>query len=288
MTVLLLATLAGSSCLPLPPAAERIVAADLAGGWPALAAAAPDAPVGLAPAPGVQRTFTGAELQRIGARLHIDGPPPVAICVERPNSPLDPARLLDAMRRALPEARIELIEHSRAAAPPGDMVFPLALLQPTGLWRGYIEYAPSRRYSIWARVKVRTSVVRVVAVEALPAGRPIAAAQVKIETIEAAPGGAMAAQSPDEVVGLVPHRSIAPGKPVLRAQLAEPPDVVRGQSVQVEVRQGAALLQMQVLAEADGRRGERVVVKNPSSGRRFLARVAGKGLVVVGGTGKEP
>ena len=279
---LVLATLAAASCLPLPPAAERITAADLAGGWPALAAAGSGTAVAFAPAPGVQRVFSAGELQRIGARLGVDSEPPGPVCVERASAPLDPAALLASMQRVLPEAEIEIVEYGRAAAPAGEVVFPKALLQPSGLWKGYIEYAPSRRFSIWARVKVRLTVTQVVATETLPAGKTIAAPQLRLETVTAAPGAAVGAQSIEEVAGRIALRSIAAGKPVPRAQLAEAPDVTRGQSVRVEVHHGATRLETEGLAQANGRRGDRVLIQNPTSGRRFLARVAGEGLVVVG------
>ena len=288
MTTLFLFALAGSACLPLPPGADRITARDLAGGWPALEQASPEEAVGLAPAPGVQRIFSVADLARLGARLKIEGAPPAAICIERAMAPLVPALVLEAMKQALPGSQIEIVEHSNRPAPAGRLVFPPGTLQSSGRWNGYVEYSPGHRFPIWAHVRVRTSIQQVVAAEALPAGRPISAAAVKLETVEALPGSAAAAQSLGEVIGKTARQAIPAGKPVLRKQLEETPEVVRGQMVKIQAREGVALVQAEGLAQANGRRGDRVTVKNPTSGRSFAARVAGPALVVVGSNWREP
>ena len=288
MIPLFLFALAGSSCLPLPPGADRITGRDLVGLWPAIGQAAAEETLGFAPAPGVQRIFSPAELVRIGTRLKIESAPPAPICVERATAPLGPAPVLEAMQQALPGAQIEILERSNRPAPAGTIVFQPGMLQASGVWHGYVEYAPGRRFPIWARVKVRTSVQQVVALEALVAGRPISAAAVKLTTVEAPPGPIAAAQSLDEVIGKTPRQTIPAGRPVLQRQLAETPEVVRGQVVKIQVREGVAVVEAEGMAQASGRRGDRVTVKNPSSGRIFAARVAGPALVVVGRNWREP
>jgi len=49
----------------------------------------------------------------------------------------------------------------------------------------------------------------------------------------------------------------------------------------VEVSEGGALLALEAQAETGGRSGDIVFLKNPETGRRFQARVEGKGKVVI-------
>ena len=285
MTALVVAALAASFCVPLKPEAERITASDLAQLWPALAQAPADTLLGFAPAPGVQRVFAGTELHRIAVRLHLAAEPEAPLCVERPRVALERERMLAAMQRAWPGARIEILDAARGVVPAGEVEFPRAQWQPSGLWRGYVAYAPHRRFGLWARVKLRVPGTRVVAAERLAAGRAVAAAQVRLETAEAPPSALAPAETLEEVIGRIPRLPIAAGAVVTRAQLAPPLDVVRGQTVRVEARQGAAYLELEGRAEADGRRGDRIAVSNLTSGKRFPARVTGPGTVAAGGGG---
>jgi flagella basal body P-ring formation protein FlgA len=276
----LLALAAG--CLSLPAGRDEITAGDLAARAPAFAAVEAASRIGFAPAPGARRLFSAAELRRLAARLGVaDAAIAGDVCVERAVRPLDPARLVEAMRKALPEARIELKDYSRYPAPEGEIEFARAALQPSGLWTGAVRYGKSRRFAIWARVSAEVSRRQVIALETLPAGKPIAAAQVKVEAVEGRPGAMAAAQSLEEVVGRAPRRTLAKGVAVPRALLVEPPDIERGDKVTVEVRQGAARLETAALAETSGRVGERIALRNPETKRRFLARVEGKGRAVV-------
>lgn len=57
--------------------------------------------------------------------------------------------------------------------------------------------------------------------------------------------------------------------------------VERGDTVRVEVRSGGVVLAFDAAAESSGRAGDAVIVKNPQNGRRFQARVEGKGKVSI-------
>ena len=72
------------------------------------------------------------------------------ICVERPVSPPDPERLLAAMRKAMPQADITVLEYSRQPVPAGEIEFPANGLRPGAagaLWIGYVRYAGTRRFA---------------------------------------------------------------------------------------------------------------------------------------------
>src|SRR5882724_13208540 len=111
-----LASVVLAGCLAVSGGSDHITLRDLAPAFPGLDAATPDQAVGLAPAPGIQRVFRLPELRRLALRLNIAADPRTEICFERRVVPLDPARLLEAMRKQMPGAEIEILEYSRLSA----------------------------------------------------------------------------------------------------------------------------------------------------------------------------
>jgi flagella basal body P-ring formation protein FlgA len=284
------------ACLAVEPGADRILARDLAAAFPPLSGVAPATEIALAPAPGVTRVFRASDLRLLAARFHLDAAPAPdpPICVERPVAPLDAPRLLAAMRKSLPEARIEVLEFSRQPAPSGEIEFPAAGLHAAGapgsqpmaaLWSGAVLYAGTRRFAIWATATVRVTVPRVLAVADLRPGSPIGAEQLAAETREEFPSAAPFALRVDQVAGRWPRLAIRAGSPIRTDQLEQPRDVMRGSTVHVDVRNGAARLELDALAETSGAVGEFISVRNPSSGKRFRARVDGRGRVSVDAAG---
>jgi flagella basal body P-ring formation protein FlgA len=287
MMMLLLA-----ACLPLAGDGDHITAADLAPAEPAFSALAPDTAIGYAPAPGIPRILTLAELARQARRYGLDFEPKAEICVERPVAPLSPEAVLEAIQSslALTEARIELVEQSRYPVPKGPLEFPRTGLaapspsqaQAAALWRGSVRYAGNRRFAIWARVRILVRIQRVVAVETLRAGQPIEAAQLRLETYEGFPLRIQPLASIEQAAGLMPRRSIAAGAVLSASELDKPYEVSRGDAVRVGVSSGDARLELNGKAEASGRRGQTILVRNPANGKRFSARVEGAGRVEVG------
>src|SRR5438132_728670 len=104
------AAFAMAACLAIDAPKDQIVAGDLARALPEWAAIPPDTQVAFAPAPGVPRILKMPELRRLAARWKVPGEPAQDICLVRPVSAIPPERILDAMRKQLPEARIELLE----------------------------------------------------------------------------------------------------------------------------------------------------------------------------------
>jgi flagella basal body P-ring formation protein FlgA len=280
-----LAAFALAGCLAANAGSDRIVAGDLAPAFPAMAGLPADTPLGLAPAPGVARVFRLPELRMLAARFHLPAAPADEICVERPVSPLEPDRLLQAMQRTLPDARIELLDYSRLPAPQGEIEFPFAGLRagPAGaLWTGSIRFAGSRRFVIWARVKVLVKVRRVLAIGDLHPGKPIAPGQLLATEREEFPAAEAFAASAEEVAGKWPRLLIRAGSAIRFAQLEAAKAVARGDTVVVEVTNGAASLKLEAQAEGSGAAGETILIRNPTSQKRFRARVEAKGLVSVG------
>lgn len=272
------------ACLAVSPGSDQILVRDLAPAFPSLASAAPETPVALAPAPGVARVFRVAELRSLAVRLNLPAPLDGEICVNRPVAAPDPARLLAAMQKELPQATIEILEFSRQPVPEGEIEFPVRQLRRGAggvLWLGYVHYGENHKFTIWAKVKVLVAVERVVAVGDLPSGQPIRAAQLMAQTRQEFPASEPFARSIDEVAGKWPRLPIRDGTAIRTDLLENPRDVVRGDTVRVEVRDGGAHLELEATAEGSGAFGEIISVLNPISKKRFPARVEGQGRVSV-------
>ncbi len=281
MTPLVLLALAG--CLAVDPASDHISAGDFAKAWPAMASLAPETDVGLAPAPGVVRTFSPAELRQLAARFQIKAVPPAGVCFERRVAPLDPAALQTVLERELPGSHVEIVDYSRAPVPQGSLEFPHTGLRaaPGGaFWYGSVHYAKTRQFAIWVRINATFAAKRIVAATPLRAGETLGAAMLMEKTIPEFPADGFAA-SIDEVAGQTLRHSVAAGEAIRTVWLEPPKLVIRGEIVSVEVRRGGAHLKLEGFAQASGAAGETIPVLNPLSHRTFRARVKGKGIVSV-------
>ena len=279
------AALAIAGCFAVNADSGQILAGDLADAIPGLAVPAPRIPVALAPAPGVSRVFHVPELRRMSERFGWNWQPDRNVCVARPVTPPDPTQFLAAMRKAMPQAEITILDYGRQPVPAGKLEFQASGLQsnPAGaLWMGSVRYAGTHRFPVWARVKVLVPVTRVVAVIDLAPGRAIAVDGVRTETRLDYPPNEPPLATDAEVVGKWPRTMIHAGSEIRAAMLANPQVVVRGDTVTVEVFDGAAHLELPAVADGSGAVGENIAVLNPDSHRRFIARVEAKGRVSVG------
>ena len=276
-------------CFPIQD--DRIYARDVAAAVPVFAGVPADFALGYAPAPGTRRVLKGAALEKIALNQGVSAESLPDVCFERAMATLEADEILEAMRLAWngPGVNMDLRSWSPQIAPQGKVIFPRTGLQlPAGsdpqaevLWRGYVVYGNNRRFGISARARITTSATRVVAVADLPAGETVREDQVRLESFDAFALDDRPARRLEEVVGYVPRARIRAGATVLRSQLNRAPEVARGDVVRVEVTAGGAHLALEGRAESNGSTGTVILVKNPTSGKNFRARVTGKGKVSV-------
>jgi flagella basal body P-ring formation protein FlgA len=270
---------------------DRILASDMAKALPAFAALAPGQPLGFAPAPGAHRTFGARELAQLGARYGIDANARNGACFERATERLNEARVLEALSAAIGKdgARIEVLDFSRYPVPHGELRFhaapaavpPPAREPPALIFRGRVVYERNRSVPVWAKARVTVAGRRAVALEDLPAGKPLDEGQVEIVDAELCPFAEVPVGSATEIAGRILRRTVPRGTPVFSSLLEQPRQVERGDTVTVEVASGRAALRLEGRAESGGNRGEIVTIRNPETGRRFAARVEDKGKVKV-------
>jgi len=276
-------------CYPVQD--DRIFARDITAAIPAFARVPADFALGYAPAPGTRRVFKGAALERLALNQGVTLESSPDVCFERAMATLEAREILEALRTAWngPDVSMELRSWSPQIAPQGKVVFPRTGLQMPAVsdpqaevvWRGYVVYGNNRRFGISARARITTSATRVVAVADLSVGETVREDQVRLETFDAFALDDRPARRLEEVVGFVARARIRAGSTVLRNQLNRAPEIARGDLVQVEVTAGGAHLAFEGKAQSNGITGATILVKNPSSGKDFRARVTGKGKVSV-------
>ena len=286
---MLLAISQPDGCFPVQD--DRIYARDVIAAIPAFAGVPGDFTLGYAPAPGTRRVFKGAALERLALNQGVTLESSPDVCFERAMATLEEREILEALHTAWdgPGVNMELRSWSPKIAPQGKVVFPRTGLQMPAasdpqaevVWRGYVIYGNQRWFGISARARITTSATRVVAVTDLSAGETVREDQVRLETFDTFALDDRPARRLEEVVGFVARARIRAGATVLRNQLNRAPEVTRGDLVQVEVTAGGAHLAFEGKAESNGTTGSTILVKNPSSGKDFRARVTGKGKVSV-------
>jgi flagella basal body P-ring formation protein FlgA len=287
--VFLLAQPGLHACSPVEH--DPITARDLAQFVPVFGKLPPDTPIAAAPGPNVHRVFHSLELVSVARNYSLDLAGAEDLCFEWPMEVPERSRMLEAMQAALPDpgTRIELLETSRYAAPRGRIDFHREDLSAPALpsaatpvvWRGNVVYGNNQHFAIWARVRITAHVSRLIAIETIREGMPIAPAQVRVESSDAFPSIGDAASRIDQLAGRIALRTIPAGSEIHLSQVAQPPEVKRGDTVSVEVLSGSARLAFTGKSESDGRKGEIIPVRNPHSNKIFQARVDGKDRALV-------
>jgi flagella basal body P-ring formation protein FlgA len=271
---------------------DRIYGEDLARVVPAFLNKVPgDTVIGFSPTPGARRVFKAIDLQRIGTPYGVTVANDAEACFEWSLQPLNHEVVRAAIRETLqsPDAHIDVLSISGSEAPAGRVTFPISGLLASTMtgpetpvtWRGEILYHGSRKFSIWARVRVSSTMTRVVAEQPILPGQTLSGEQVRIETYDDFPLRSDIARNLEEVVGHMARRALRTGLPVFRADLIEPFQVQRGDLVDVTAIAGAAQLHVPALAETPGRQGDLITLKNAHSGKTFRARIEGKDKALV-------
>jgi flagella basal body P-ring formation protein FlgA len=277
---------APAACQPV--SGDRIYGRDLAAAVPVLAGLPPGMVIGYAPVPGLTRVFRPAELRRLALANHLSAAGIAAnVCFAWPLSPLSREAIRAAVEKTLAaqNPQIEIVEQSRAAAPAGELVFPLAGLSAVSdkpvIWKGYVSYAGTRRFAVWVNARIAIRETHLVSSVPLRVGEPAIYGQLHLETYDGPLLREKAFTSLSQISNLVARRDIPAGA-TLRADMFEiPKEVERGDLVTVLIENGAAHIETQGIAGQAGRRGEIIAVRNPKTGRPYRARIEDKGTVLV-------
>jgi flagella basal body P-ring formation protein FlgA len=283
------ASLPGADCLTVR--GDKIFAEDLARGLPVFSGIEPGTVIGYSPNPGTKRTFTAGHLTRLLRQHGAHATATEGICFERVSEKLDAERIEEAMLGVLPypEATIEVVDFSKHAVPEGKLQFrmsglqspPRATPETAVVWRGVVQYGDRRTAQVWARVRLSVERRQVVAARPIQAGTEFTAEDLTIQSVQVFPTAAQPIDDISMARGARSRRTLQVGEAVHADAIIATNDVERGEIVTVEVLSGAARLRFEGKAETSGQRGKRVYVRNPESGKRFLATVTARGKVTV-------
>jgi flagella basal body P-ring formation protein FlgA len=265
----------------------QILGRDLASAAPELQALPPDSDFGAAPLPGSTRVFQVRELRRIAAENRIQADFSQDVCFVWRMRQLSRESVAEAMRKALAprNVRIEILDQSSWPAPDGELCFARSGMSlgsgGVALWRGYVSYASTRRFEVWARARISVKETHFTTTEKLVAGHPLVAVQLKSESYD----GALTREEPftaiEQVLGMIPKFDISAGTMLSRQLLDVPHDIERGDPLTVVAEIGRARVEAACVAEESGRAGSIIAVHNARTGRRFRVVVQARGKAVV-------
>lgn len=142
-------------------------------------------------------------------------------------------------------------------------------------------YGVSHSLPIWARVRIFVEADVVLAARDIAAAATIVEGDMTVEKRRVFPFGGVPLAGLPSVTGKRTKRTLKKGDLVTSAVIENPKAIERGDKVNVAVTSGLAQLRLDAIAETSGQIGERVLVKNPTSGKRFQAKVESKGHVTV-------
>jgi flagella basal body P-ring formation protein FlgA len=289
------AGLARAACVAVP--SSKILARDLSTAIPLFQAIDPGAIIGFAPFPGTVRVLSSRDIFLTARRYGLAfpaGEEAPSLCVERMVRQLSMEEVRAALLSALGIAgvRLEILEFSNQALPPGALAFQRASLsQPPGnnpetpvIWRGKLIYEDQHSLTVWAKVKISVDREVFLAADTIPKGAVIRAEQVATLRISQFPSLEPVPGLPLVAAGKVARRTFAAGQRIVAELLDDPKDVLRGETVHVHAMDGGASIRFDAIAQSSGQKGEIVMVHNPSSGKNFRALIAGREQVVVQGT----
>lgn len=282
-----------AACVVVP--SEKILARDLAASISLFQGVDPDAVVGYAPLPGVERVLSSRDIVLAARRYGLVIPPgdsPASVCVERLVRPLSVDQVRAALLAAFDarqrqEITLEIITFSTQPLPPGRLAFTLATLnKPIGnnaetpvVWPGKLIYDDSGSLSVWAKVRISVDGDAFLAKQDIPKGQAIGADQIAATHVREFPRLASIRWSAAEIVGKVARRAIPAGQRISPEVLEAPKDVIQGETVHVRVTTGAAIITLEGIAQSSGVKGDHILVHNPASGKSFRAVIDARGQV---------
>lgn len=254
-------------------------------------------PIARAPELGREVTLEAPWVARVARAYRVDyrpASPYERITLVRASHWVEPAAVAAAvladLRRHLGEGRIEVQYDGRVPELhlPTDVaatvtVAEFAFEPITGRFTGTLAAPAEGPAAVQVAISGRAAVMIEVPVPAtrLRSGAPIDAADLTLVEFESRRLDDGMALSEDELIGMSPRRTLAPGAPVRLADVQPPIVVARGDRITMQVRYGTLSVTARGRALQDGAMGDVIRVTNLDSRRTIEATVAAPDLVIV-------
>jgi flagella basal body P-ring formation protein FlgA len=250
-----------------------------------------DKVLGPGPAPGGRIVVESAQLAAIARQFGVDWRPSSGserAVLDRPGRPLSQDELVAALRPALP-----------TAGAPAAFDIELPGYDPPVVAAGVarltverLDYDPgTQRFSALlvldtpgtpvSHLRVAGQVVELITVPVpqrrIVPGELIGAGDLRMMQLHAALVRSEIARQPADALGLTPRRTLAPGQPMVLADLGKPAVVTKGQAVLLRLEGPGLTMTATAQAMASAGLGERVRLRNTVSGAVLEALVSGPG-----------
>ena len=258
--------------------------------------AAPDRPLGTAPAPGGRVVVEAAQLAAIARQFAVAWKPSSnadRAVLERPGRPLAREAALAAVRAALiaAGAGIDCEIALDGFAPPlvpvesdaSPLVSQLIYDPDGGKFTAMLSVAGAAMDPVHIRIAGRadTMLVVPVATTRLAAGAVLQAQDLRMGRVRASLVHGDVAEKPADALGMELRQQVQPGQPIKRANLVAPALVLKGRNVQMTLQSPGLTLIGQGQALESAGLGDPVKVLNTVSRAVLDAVVTGVGQVRV-------
>lgn len=145
-----------------------------------------------------------------------------------------------------------------------------------GSYRDARVSCPGRGWQFYIPVTLTQKQAVIVAAHAIPSNQTLTRADLKVIR-ESGLGQQDLAHSLNAVLGQTLRAPVSKGTPISLDALQGATKVHAGQSLTVRVRSGLVVIKTTAIALQDGRSGQSILVKNPSSGKRYRVTVTPSG-----------
>jgi flagella basal body P-ring formation protein FlgA len=265
---------------------DRVRAGDLAGTLSAFASLPPETEIAISPMPGITRKIEAATLSRaLGTTVAAD------VCVKRATRFLTADEITTALRKALQddEAKLSVLDYSRASIPEGQIDFPRSGLSISShapsnapvIWRGRVQYGNGRSAAVWAKVRISKPARVVVARRTLSSGQVLSTADVEEREIDYYSLTPPPICDSGKLAGFETAREIRAETVIQPWMLRAKRAIKKGDLLRVSVNASGAQLRFEAKAEFEGRVGDRILVRNPLNGRLVTAVIRGEGIAEI-------
>jgi flagella basal body P-ring formation protein FlgA len=150
-----------------------------------------------------------------------------------------------------------------------------------GAYRDARVSCASEGWQLYIPIKIDKASNIVVAAKDLPAGKLLSAADLKlVPASQLSDISAADAHSLSAVTGQTLNAPVSSGTPIALSSLQSPLRVHAGETISVRVQSDAVRIRTTAVALQDGREGQSILVKNPSSGKRYRVEITATGAVL--------
>lgn len=217
------------------------------------------------------------------------------ICVVRRSRKITPDEACSVIRGvfARRDVQVEVIEVSqREVATIGTLRFSVHDLPLTGdparafTWNGWYVEPDGRKRPVWARVRLKETVIRAIALKDLAVGEVLTRENVRLEPREAFP--ATETETPEAVWGQAPRSPVLEGAWIDPKRLAKVPAIRKGDTILLEAVTPQSRLTIPGTAESTAYTGQRLTVITSLSKKAVRATATGQGRAIAADTSASP